>query len=489
MPSNSYIVSLTRNVFSQTLGQIISLLINLFAIALAARYLGVTEFGLFNYLLAIIVILTKIMDLGIAPNIFREYSIQKKMELLNTGILIRILAFLIIVVVINLYFFLSNVDTREIILSNVLLINLIISSKGFLRELIEIPFKVDLIIHLPITVMLLDNIIFLFLVLIMPYINSGIIYFAAIYTLSNLPGFIIMLFLIEKKYGYRFITKFTSVSWLIKNSFPLFVYTLFNTIFLNIDLLLLKKIDSVYSAGIYSAASRITMPMLIIPIAFIHSVFPKITTDYHNSTSNNFMIKKFLFKTLFLFSFTIAAIISFKSTEIITFLYGISFSPSGSSLTILLWSQIFLFNSFLVINLLVAYNKQTSLYLFSITILISNVILNFILIPEYSFVGASYAKLFSNLLGFLITSVVLYNFDRTIYLFEKGVLFFSMFALGLCFLLSILILPLYLILTSLILLLFIIFIKFYSPVEIKFLLKLINKEKWYGTGIFINYSD
>lgn len=486
---DSYPKRLTRNIFSQTVGQIISLFINLFAIALAARILGVENFGLFNYLLAIIVMVTKFVDLGIAPNIFREYSIKKALELINAGILLRVLAFLIISILINVFFFLFHTNDSEIILSNIFLVNLVISSKGFLRELLEIPFKVDLKVHLPISVMLMDNILFLLLVYMMPFFNGGLIYFATVYTLSNLPGFFVMIFLINKKYNYKFGIKVTSISWLVKNSLPLFIYTLFNTIFYNIDLLLLKKIDSVYSAGIYSAAARIIMPMLIIPIAFIHSIFPKISTDYHNSVSSNIMIIKFLFKTLFLFSFTLAIVTTFKSTDIVNFIYGPSFSTSASSLSILLWSQIFLFNSFLVINLLVAYNKQGSLYLFSISILVLNIILNFILIPEYSFVGAAYSKLFSNLLGFLITSIVLYNLDRTIYLHEKGLLLFSMLTAGSCYLLSFLSLPLYLITTSLFLILFVIFTKFYNSIEIKFLLKLINKEKWYGRGIFINYSE
>ena len=71
MLPNSHLNNLTRNVFSYTIGQTLSLLINLFAIALAAQYLGVSEFGIFNYLLAIILIITKLVDLGIAPNIFQ----------------------------------------------------------------------------------------------------------------------------------------------------------------------------------------------------------------------------------------------------------------------------------------------------------------------------------------------------------------------------------------------------------------------------------
>lgn len=485
--TNSYLNNLTRNIFSQTLGQILSLLINLFAIALAARYLGVSDFGIFNYLLAMIVILTKLVDLGIAPNIFREYSIKRALELIHTGVLLRVFLFLIIAILINIFFFLSSTDKREIILSNILLVNLLISSKGFIRELFEIPFKVDLKIHLPIVVMLMDNLLFLLLVFFMPSLNGGLIYFGIVYTFSNLPGFFVMIFLINRNYNYQIKTKIISTGWLVKNSFPLFIYTLSNTIFYNIDLLLLKKLDSAYSAGIYSASARIIIPMLIIPTAFIHSVFPKISTDYHNSAASNFVIIKFLFKTLFIFSFALAIVITFKSTELITFIYGSSFSASASSLSVLLWSQVFLFNSFLVINLLVAYNKQSSLYLFSISVLSLNIILNFVLIPQYSFVGAAYAKLFSNFLGFLITSTVLYRVDKTIYIFEKELILFSLISAVACYLLSFLSLPLYLITTGIFLVLFIVFIKFYNSTEIKFLLKLINKENWYGTGIFFNY--
>lgn len=489
MLPNSHLNSLTRNVFSYTIGQGLSLLINLIAIALAARYLGVSEFGIFNYLLAIILIITKLVDLGIAPNIFREYSINKKLELINTGILLRVVSFVLFVALYNIICFYLRYNQEEIILSNIFLLNLIISSKGFLRELLEIPFKVDLKIHLPIAVMLIDNILFLFCVWIMPYAKGGLIYFVTVYTLSNLPGFLIMLFLIKKYYAYKLVPKLSSAVSLIKNSLPLFIYVILNTIFLNIDLFLLKKLDSAYSAGIYSAAARITLPMLIIPVALIHSLFPQITNNYYKSASKNLPVIKFLFKFLFLLSFSLAAIATFKSTEIINFIFGSNYLDASNSLTILLWAQIFIFNSFIVINLLVAYNKLVNLYIFSIATLVINIILNFMLIPEYSYIGATYAKFLSTVVGFLITSVIIYNLDKTIYLFEKEVFYFAILFVGFCYLLSFLNLTFYLMTVSLLLLITVTLIKFFNPWEIKLFLKLIKKENWYGRGLFITYSE
>ena len=488
--NKSYFNKITRNIFSFTFGQLLSLLINLAAIALGARYLGVSDFGIFNYLLATIVIITKLIDMGIAPNIFREYSINKNVGLLNSGIQLRIISFIAFIIIYNIVCILISISKIEIILSNLLLINMVISSKGFLREIMEIPFKVDLLVHFPIIIMLMDNIIFLVLVIIMPIVQADLTYFVLAYTLSNLPGFLIMFFLIKKKYNYQLTAKLTGTRWLIKKSFPVFIYIIFNAAYLNIDLLLLGNLDSSFSAGIYSAAFRLVLPILIVPTAFIHTIFPRITANYHQSPSENPPIIRIAFKIFFALAFSLAAIVTFKADSIISFIYGQNYLSSSEPLIILLWGMVFMFNSFFVINILVAYDKQTGIYIYSIVTLLINVILNFILIEQYSFMGAAYSKFFSFVIGFIITTIVLYKIDNTIYLLEKELLFFSLLIIGLCYFFSLFFsLVFYLIFSFIIVLTSLILSKFFSSYEIKQLLKLINKEKWYKKGFSFFYSE
>lgn len=436
-----------------------------------------------------VVVIAKLIDMGIAPNIFREFSINKNLELLNTGFLIRIISFIVFAAIYNLICLVLSVNKQEILLSNIFLFNLVISSKGFLRELLEIPFKVDLAVQYPIIIMLIDNILFLGLVLIMPVIKGDLTYFVLAYTFSNLPGFFIMIFLIRAKYNYRIAGNLNSAKWLIKKSFPVFVYTVFNTIYLNIDLLQLGRFDSSYSAGIYSAAYRLVIPLLIIPTAVIHTVFPQITANYHDTPAKNLPIIRIVFKIFFLLSFSLAAIVTFKADDITSFIYGYNYIVASIPLTILLWGMIFLFNSFFVINLLVAYDKQVGMYVFSIVTLAINLILNFVLIEQYSYLGVAYSKFISIAIGFIITSFIIYKIDNTIYLFEKEILFFSVMLIALIYIISsVLSLILYLIVAGILLVLVVLLTRFFKSNEIKLLLKIINKENWYKNFSFF-YPD
>jgi len=151
--------------------------------------------------------------------------------------------------------------------------------------------------------------------------------------------------------------------------------------------------------------------------------------------------------------------------------------------------MIFLFNSFFVINLLVAYDKQVGMYVFSIVTLAINLILNFVLIEQYSYLGVAYSKFISIAIGFIITSFIIYKIDNTIYLFEKEILFFSVMLIALIYIISsVLSLILYLIVAGILLVLVVLLTRFFKSNEIKLLLKIINKENWYKNFSFF-YPD
>ncbi|MCO6473126.1 MAG: oligosaccharide flippase family protein, partial [Melioribacteraceae bacterium] len=65
---------MTKNIFSLTFGQGLPLVFNFVIFVIAARALGVENFGLFSSAIAIVGILSKFVDLGIEPIVFREFS-------------------------------------------------------------------------------------------------------------------------------------------------------------------------------------------------------------------------------------------------------------------------------------------------------------------------------------------------------------------------------------------------------------------------------
>ena len=171
------------------------------AIVSAIRFLGVESFGTFSSLLAVIGILSKFVDFGIEPIVFREFSKEKdNFHLFNSALSLRFFIYLLLVVAFNIAAPFLNYSTREILLSNILFTTIVISSKQVnLHELLSTPFKVHLKMHYPMALAVLDNLILLLMVVFIPFMKDAVLYFVIVYAISNLPGFILSFYYLKKK--------------------------------------------------------------------------------------------------------------------------------------------------------------------------------------------------------------------------------------------------------------------------------------------------
>ena len=198
--------SYSKNIFSLSVGQFISLILNFFSIVLAARFLGVEEFGTFTSSLALILIISKFVDFGLAPIVFREQSkLGSSYNHLNSAISIRLIISIIILILANAAFILFDYTINEIIISNALFFNIYISQRmANIRELLATPFKVILKMHYPMTMSIFENLMLLVMIMFMPIFNLGINYFVFSYVFASLPSFFLMLYYLKKKTNYIF---------------------------------------------------------------------------------------------------------------------------------------------------------------------------------------------------------------------------------------------------------------------------------------------
>jgi O-antigen/teichoic acid export membrane protein len=397
-----------RNVLSISGGQLFSLLLNFISITLFARYIGVEGFGEFNYLLAIVVIISKVVDFGFVPTLFREISIKdEEKKLLASAFYFRIFAAILVLLIANLGgYFLINITPRQLLLFNILYFNIIFSTKFLnIRELLDLPFKVDLNMPLPMIVSVLDNAFLLTGVIILISTNGNLIQFIIIYVVSNIPGFLIIFYLVRKKYKIDLSFSFYKLGWLLKKSFPIYIYIILDILFQQLEVLYLKIYGSDYDVGIYSAGLRIVMPLLIFPAAIIHTIFPTLSKST-DKIYNKFIIN-FITKILFVFGFMIAVIFLYKGDFVVLSIFGLKYLDSVLPTSILLWGQIFVYISFFMINFLVALNEQKLLLKYSFLVLFINLILAYLLVPSYSFLGASIAKLVTVFFGVIIINRIL----------------------------------------------------------------------------------
>jgi len=427
---------IARNVLSQTVGRAISFLLIFLSFTLAARKLGVERFGIFASTLALVAIISKIVDMGFGQIVFRESSKDHKYDLVNNAVILRIIASLFIVFTTNIIFVLLRINQLEILLFNVLFINIYISSRFLnIRDLYEVPFKVELKMHLVMITVILDNVLLLVFVIILPTSSQSLIYFTILYVICNLPGFVILLVLLKKNFNFRFNFYFTKSKWLFKESSPLFGYVFMLAIFQQIDVIILKNIDSKFSAGIYSAASRLTLPVSIIPVAIISTAYPIIIRKLRDNKSIE-DIRRMILKSLFVISFAVFIIISLRAEEIVVLVFGKDFSDAFLPSIILFGGNIFLYYNFFSLDLLTAFGKQKFNFLYALIIVIVDIILVLLFVSDFSYLGVAAAKSFAIIIGSIFLILTYNKFKLRLKYMDWSIILWSVAIVLICVLIS-----------------------------------------------------
>lgn len=461
------------------MGQGISLAFNFAAFILAARYMSVHDFGRFGFLVAIVGILSKVIDFGLGPIVFRESSREEDSNrLLNSAISIRLILFLSVLIIYNLVIYFLGFSSSEFILSNILFISIILSTRmANFRELMATPFKVQLKMHYPMTLTILDSLLFLILVIIMPFVRGGINYFVLSYVFSTLPGFIIQFLFLEKKFDFKPKIIFYKAGWLLKEALPLAGFVLLTIVYQQFDVVLLTSYKDEYSAGIYSVATRLTMPLNLIPGIVVTTVFPYLVKNLRDRLKTD-AINSLVYKSLFLVSFVLAIIFSFRSETIVVLLFGAKFRAASLPASMIFWSLVFMFFNYFTLDLLTAHSRQILNLIYSLLLVSLNTILNVLLIPQYSYAGVGFSKLIAGFLGFTFLFWVLYRYGFRLSFINFKFVLWSISVSVLVFFLSFLPLVLYLLLSFLVIIVSLKLFGYFENEEWDLFFRLINREKW-----------
>lgn len=447
------------------------------AIVIVVRFLGVDNYGKFSILLAVVGILSKVVDFGIEPIVFREFSKDKNnYHIFSAGLNLRFLLYLILVFCFNLVAPFIDYTIREILLINILFTTVIFSAKMVIvRESLATPFKVNLKMHYPMLMAILDNFVLLVFILFIPFMKDPILYFVIVYAVSNVPGFVLSFYYLSKKFEYKYEFTLEKGWWLLKESLPLFGFVVLTNIFLQIDVVILDLFKGHYDVGIYSAGSRLTMPLSIIPGAIVTTVFPILVKRLKENENTNF-INNLVIKLLYFISFVIAAVFSFESTSIVSIIFGSQYIATAYSASILYWCQIFLFFGFYSLSVLIADNRQHYNFIYAGIQAVINVSFCLLLIPKYSYVGASIAKLIASFISFVFVLFALNKFGFRLSIGRYRILLWSISLALFLWLLSLLPIIPYLFMSIFVIIVITLLVKYFSNEEIMVFFRLINKE-------------
>ena len=376
-------------------GRFVTLGISFFIGIYIARYLGPANYGLLNYVMSFVGLFGFLASFGVEGIVSREIikDHDKKDELIGTAFYIKLIGSFIAILSV---FAVSLFTTKDIFTLGLIWI----FSLSFIPQafgVIEIYFQSQVLSKKVVSAQIISNVLSVVLKIICITFDKGIFWLTLIFLIEASIHGTILLFSFRKFGNHIRDWRFNAgiAKSILKDSWPLMLSSVAIGIFMKIDQVMIKNMLGNEQAGIYAVAVKLSEAWYFIPVLICGSLSPSIMKAYSISKELFESRIKKLYSLMFWSSFAIAIITTFLAYPIIKILFGDYYLGSVIVLQIYIWAGISVFLGVVLGQFLLANNLTKIGFYNTLLGLLTNIILNIILIPIFGISGAAFATLIS----------------------------------------------------------------------------------------------
>lgn len=371
-------------------------LISFFILLYIANSLGPANFGKYSFAFAFVYFFSFIPDLGINQILVREAAKDEKImdKLIGNATIVKsllsIIAFLLCCLAISITDYPFSTKKAVFIAA----IGLLSTSLTGFAIVYEVKLRMDYSILFSVT----DRLFLLLSVLLIVWYNPSLNLFIGATIAADVINYILMAIFSKHFLAPKFKIDYNLVKKIMLEALPIAISSVFVMIYFRIDTVMLSLLTNDTEVGFYSAAYRLTEALTFIPSILITSTYP-IMSKYFNEKNEAFSyIYVKSFKILFALGLIIGTVVTFLAEDIILKIYGSQYYGSVIALQILIWATTVMFVNQIVISTYVSSGNQNVMAKMSFIAAVFNIGLNLLLIPSYSYIGASIATFFTELI-------------------------------------------------------------------------------------------
>lgn len=410
----SKIQTIFKNMSWLLISQIIASVCGFVWTILMARYLGVNNYGILGFAVSITGILGIIDDMGISSHIVRHISTnyESAPKYLGNAIPLKAIFGIVKLILTLIILFLLKIDEYTIFITLLFSIEMIF--KSYINSLFGAFQAFEKGKYQGIGNILMNTTTLLF-ILISIYADLELLGVSISYILANLIAFIYVYYTLNKhivkpkfELDWEFCKKITLFS------LPFAITGILYTIYYSIDLIMLTKLIGDYATGIYNATYKLIAVLNLFYSAYTAVIFPVMSKFFKNDKKLLVISYEKSIKYLMLVMIPIAIGTVFYSLNIIQLIYGNQYDAAASVLSILIWTVCLLFISGASNTLLNASHKETTVTKIYAIAAVFNIILNFFMIPYFSYNGAAITTVLSDVLIVALQTYVIHKIGHKV---------------------------------------------------------------------------
>ena len=400
------------------IAQFISFILNFFFVMYTARYLSARGYGVLSFALAFTGIFGVFADFGLGNFTIREVARNKNMASKYLGN-IAVMKLILVVITFGLIIIIINIlGYPEQTVKVIYFLGLSVVFNAFIVMFYSIFQAYEKMEYVSLG-QILRSVLMLGGAILAISLEFSVVGFGFIYCVTNfinlVYSFIISIYSFAKpkiEIDYNF-WKST-----IKGALPFFLSSVFSIIVLKIDVIMLSMMQGDMAVGWYSAAYKLMEALMFIPSTFVGSLYPVISRFHLSSNESLKKLYQKSFQYLSIIGLPIAVGTTILADKIILIIYKGGYVNSIIALKILIWTTPIIFLTYMFGTMLASINRQNITLKIVFLCMLFKVVINLILIPKYSYVGASVATVCTEMLSFILCYYFLSKFVQKISIYR-----------------------------------------------------------------------
>jgi len=355
--------------------------------------LGDVIFGKYSFALVFTALFAVFIDLGFTTLIVRDVARDKSAApkyLGNIAVITAILSIItfgLIVLIINLMHYPQDTTTA------VLIFGVFIVFNAF-GNLFRVTFRAFERMEYEALTLIVCRVITFSLALLALLLGYGLIEIACVFAIGGIIDLLLSSFICIKKFA-RPKVEFDFDFWkkAAKVALPIGSISIAAMIYIRIDTVMLSVMKGDAVVGWYNAAYNLVRALEPIPFFFGTALFPVMAILSVSSQGSLRIFYEKSMRYLLILGLPLAVGTTLLANRIIPLFYGDQFAHSIIALQILAWDILLFFLYVPLGRVILALDKQNQIPAIAGGCALINIILNLILIPPFSYIGAGIATI------------------------------------------------------------------------------------------------
>ncbi len=371
------------------------------------RYLGPEQYGALSYAISYVALFTAIANLGLYGIVVRDLVTYRESanKILGTALILRVIGGLLCLVLsLGILYVIRPHDAQALFMVAIIAASMVFTSFEILDFWFQskLQSKNAVFANLP-------GFILISLAKIALIISGATLIDFAWVAFFEVVFSAIGLITAYQLTGGRFCKLEISLEWakkLLRDSWPLIFGGLMMMVYTRIDQVMIGQMLGDQSVGLYAAAVKIAEFWYFIPLLILNSVLPTVVEARNKGEEAYYNRIQGTLNLMAIISYCFMMPLAFFSKKIMILLYGGTYVDAAGILTVYVLSGMFVFLNH-TREYWVAVENIARFSLYSTTIgALTNIGLNYFLIPRYGNLGAAYATLISIIVsGYLINAL------------------------------------------------------------------------------------